>query len=73
MKEKDPINIQFGDRVAQLRHAQKLSQEEFAFKCGLNRTYIGCIERAEKAATLLTISKIAKAFGMTLKELFDYE
>ena len=65
-------NISFGKRVAELRKKTGLSQEQFAYKCGVDRTYIGIIERGEKSATLNTIAKIADAFGITKSELFDY-
>ncbi len=72
MKEKDPINIAFGQRVAELRHKAKLSQEELAYRCSLNRTYIGTIERGEKSATIVTITKIADALNISLPKLFTY-
>lgn len=72
MKEKDESAVQFGKRIAQLRVAQGFSQEKMAEICDMNRTYYGCIERGEKAATIITIDKIAKGFGITKSELFDY-
>ena len=45
----------FGEKVAELRRKQHLSQEELADKCGIHRTYIGSIERGEKSPTLNTI------------------
>lgn len=65
-------NIAFGKRVAELRKKAGYSQEEFAFKCDVDRTYIGTIERGEKSPTLNTIAKIADALGISKKELFDY-
>lgn len=65
-------SIAFGKRVALLRKAAGLSQEQFAFKCDIDRTYIGTIERGEKSPTLNTIAKIAKAFGISKSELFNY-
>jgi hypothetical protein len=37
---------------------------------GLHRTYMGIIEREEKAVTIVTADKIAGALGMTLAGLF---
>ncbi|MBQ1749905.1 MAG: helix-turn-helix transcriptional regulator [Lachnospiraceae bacterium] len=65
-------NIAFGKRVAELRRNAGYSQEQFAFKCDVDRTYIGTIERGEKSPTLNTIEKIALALEMSKKELFDY-
>lgn len=65
-------NIAFGKRVAQLRKEAGLSQEQFAYECEVDRTYIGTIERGEKSPTLNTIAKIAKAFKISKSELFNY-
>jgi len=45
-------------------------QEEFADMCGLDRTYIGGIERGQRNVALVNIEKIAKALRLTLAELF---
>lgn len=69
---KNDVNIAFGRRVAELRKKASLSQEQFAFKCDIDRTYIGTIERGEKSPTLNTIEKIAKALDISKSELFNY-
>ena len=69
---KNNVNIAFGKRVAELRKMAGLSQEQFAFKCDVDRTYIGTIERGEKSPTLNTIEKISIALGMSKSELFNY-
>lgn len=68
---KKKILIAFGNKVRELRKEKGLSQEELSFKADLHRTYIGMIERAEKNITLVNIEKIAKALGVTLKDLLD--
>ena len=65
-------NVAFGKRVAELRKDAGYSQEQFAFKCGVDRTYIGTIERGEKSPTLNSIVKFAKALGISKSELFNY-
>jgi DNA-binding XRE family transcriptional regulator len=69
---KTDINIAFGKRVAELRKAAGYSQEQFAYKCEMDRTYIGTIERGEKSPTLNTINKISSTLGITLNELFNF-
>lgn len=69
---KSDVNIAFGKRVAQLRKDAGYSQEKFAFKCDIDRTYVGTIERGEKSPTLITIQKIADALGISKSELFCY-
>lgn len=57
---KEIENIKFGKQVAALRRAKGLSQEQFSFRCNINRTYMGEIERSEKSPSLLVIAKIAR-------------
>jgi transcriptional regulator with XRE-family HTH domain len=50
-----------------------ISQEELADSCGLDRTYIGGVERGERNVSLLNIHKIALALRLSLSELFNYD
>lgn len=65
------IKKKFGNRLRELRKERGLSQEAFAFACGLDRTYIGGIERGERNPSLINMHKIAGALGMPVRELFD--
>ena len=67
---KEPILLQFGHKVQEIRKTRNLSQEQLAELAGVHRTYIGMIERAEKNITLCNIEKIAKALKIEIKELF---
>jgi transcriptional regulator with XRE-family HTH domain len=60
----------FGRTVRRLRTERGYSQEGFAFRVGLHRTYVGNIERGEKAVTIVTANKLARALGITLAQLF---
>ncbi len=71
MQSKTDVLIKLGERVRDLRKERGLSQEQLAFKADLHRTYIGMIERAEKNITLINIEKIAIAFNVDIKELFN--
>ncbi len=59
----------FGIVVRRMRSEAGLSQEEFAVRCHLHRTYIGSIERGEKNVTLETANKIANALEVNLSVL----
>lgn len=61
----------FGQRVRELRKESGYSQESFAAACGLDRTYIGGIERGERNVALRNIEAIAQTLGLTLAELMD--
>ena len=66
----DPDIIEnFGQRVRALRKKAGLSQEAFAARCGLDRTYIGGIERGERNVALRNLSVIANALGMSMSQL----
>jgi transcriptional regulator with XRE-family HTH domain len=69
MVEEDVVK-RFGETVRRLRSEQGFSQESFAERCGVHRTYMGIIERGEKAVTIVTAKKIARALGITLADLF---
>lgn len=73
MESQDNENIKFGRRITELRLKQGLSQENLAFQSGINRTYMGEIERGEKSPTIVTIAKIAKGLGLSIKQIMDYE
>jgi len=64
------VRIRFGKAVRKRRHKLGVSQEEFADMCGLDRTYIGGIERGERNVALVNVERIAKALKLTLRELF---
>lgn len=67
------IKKQVGNRIKELRKKLGLSQEEFAFKCELDRTYITSLERGKRNVSLENLDKIAKAFDMSLSEFFDFD
>ena len=71
MRQVHTIQEQFGLRVRELRRAQGLSQEAFADRCGLDRTYIGGIERGERNVSLKNIGVIAKSLGISISELMQ--
>ena len=65
----DSILKKFGERVRQLRKARGFSQQSFAAACGLDRTYIGGIERGERNVALRNIEVIARTLGLSVSEL----
>ena len=54
----------FGDRVRAVRHQASVSQEELALRCGLDRSYIGQVERGERNLSLENIYRIAGGLGV---------
>lgn len=64
------IRLRFGRAVRARRHKLGVSQEEFADICGLDRTYVGGIERGERNVALVNIEKIARGLRTSVSELF---
>jgi transcriptional regulator with XRE-family HTH domain len=69
MAETD-VKILFGTRVRQLRKARGWSQENFAHDVGLDRSYMGGVERGERNVSLENICLIARALAVSPAELF---
>jgi DNA-binding XRE family transcriptional regulator len=53
-----------------LQNKLDVSQEEFAHLCGLDRTYVGGVERGERNLSLINIEKLARALKLSISELF---
>ncbi|MEM9569153.1 MAG: helix-turn-helix transcriptional regulator [Cyanobacteria bacterium P01_E01_bin.34] len=69
MATKVDILERFGKRVRKLRSDLGYSQESFALEVGVDRTYMGGIERGERNVALRNLLKIADALGISLAEL----
>jgi len=69
MADRRDVLKRFGARVREMRAAKGFSQESFAAHCGLDRTYLGGIERGERNLALRNIEAIANALNMTISEL----
>ena len=59
-------------RIRELRKARKLSQEELAEAVGTTRQTITSIEVGKYTASLPLAWKIARFFGLTIEEVFDF-
>lgn len=60
------------NRIKELRKQHKLSQEELALDVGTTRQTITSIECEKYTASLALAWKIAKRFGLTIEEVFDF-
>ena len=63
----------FGVNVKKYRTQIGLSQEAFAEKCGLHRTYISAVECYRRSISLENIQRIADALGIQTYLLFVEE
>ena len=72
MLVQDPVQTRkkLGERIRQLRGRKGWSQEDFAHRAGLGRSFAGAIERGEKDIRIRTLCKIANILGINLSQLF---
>ena len=70
MKVLSTTHKKLGQRIKELRKELNMTQEDLAFKVGVDRSYMGFIERGEKNPTLSRLVEIAKTLKVSLSELF---
>ena len=64
---------ELGAKVKALRIKRNSTQLELAEKCGLDRNYIGMLERGERNPSYLTLQKIAQGLCVSLTKLLNYK
>ncbi len=69
-KNKVPELVLFGESVRRRRKALGYSQEAFGDVCGIDRSYMGGIERGEHNLALINILKIVAGLEMQPSEFF---
>lgn len=60
----------FGERIREIRESLKLTQRDIANRTGMDDYYISRLENNHINPTLLTISKIAQALQVEIRDLF---
>ena len=65
------LDQRIAERVRELRAQRGLSLEALASKCGVSRSMISLVERAETSPTAALLQKLATGLGLTLAALFD--
>lgn len=61
----------FGKLIRHYRTKSGISQEELAFRAGLDRTYIASVENGRRNVSIQTIHKFLTAFKLTYTEFFS--
>ena len=64
------ITIDLGNRIKELRLKTGLSQEKFAQKIGMDRTYFASVELGKRNISIVNIEKITKGLDVSLSEFF---
>lgn len=65
------LQTNFGIACKQFREQTNLSQEKFALKIGMDRTYYASVEAGKRNISLQNIQKIADGFNISISQLFD--
>jgi transcriptional regulator with XRE-family HTH domain len=69
----EDARVLFGRRVRQLRKELGVSQEAFAHRVRIDRSYFGSIERGERNVSLDNICLIAEGLGVPPHELLRFD
>jgi transcriptional regulator with XRE-family HTH domain len=68
-KKPHPAVVRFGENVRSARAGRQWTQEKLAERADVDQTFISGIECGARNPTVITISKLAKALGITAAEL----
>ena len=63
--------VNLGLRIRKLRLETGLSQEKFALKINMDRTYYASVESGKRNISILNIEKISRGFGISISQLFE--
>ena len=67
------LKQQFGLRLADLRKARRLSQEDLAYLLDVSVETVSHIERGIHGPRFVLLEDISRTLGVTPKDLFDFE
>lgn len=67
---RNPRIIELGVQIRKARLELGWSQEKLAAEAGLDRSYMGGIERGEHNLALINLFKISDALGLSVSQLF---
>jgi transcriptional regulator with XRE-family HTH domain len=62
--------VKIGNNIRKLRLHKRLSQEALALNSGIDRSYLGGIERGEHNVAVINLEKIASALEIPIANLF---
>lgn len=65
------VRKRLGDNVRRLRREKGWSQEEFADRSSIHRTYVSDVERGARNPTITVVQKLADSLGVSAGTLLD--
>ena len=66
----DPSLVALGQAIRHYRSRAGLSQESLALHAGLDRSYLGGVERGEHNIAVVNLFRIASALNVSVAQLF---
>ena len=67
------LQKKLGRRIAELRRARKLTQEQLAEAVGCSVEFISLVERGVNAPSVASLADFAKVLKVEVKELFTFD
>lgn len=67
--KQDPALVAIGDVLRAYRRVKRLSQEHLALAAGVDRSYLGRVERGDSSVTVLTLLRLCSALRVGLTEV----
>lgn len=71
IKKEEEFLKAFGKKVKLYRHLKDYSQLDLSLESGLDRNYIGGIERGKRNISIIKVKQLADALDINVKDLFD--
>lgn len=70
-QRQSPALMALGEALRRIRKAKSISQEGLALLAGVDRSYVGRVERGDNNVALLTLVRIAAALDVTVATLME--
>jgi len=68
-QDSDKVLALLAKNIKKYREKLGLTQEQLAFKCGFDRTYISLLERQKRNISIKNLKKLANGLGVKIAEL----
>jgi transcriptional regulator with XRE-family HTH domain len=69
-KEEEIFLLIIGKKIREIRTKKGISQERLAYMAGIDRAFMGRVERGERNISIIRLKKIADVLEIQLKDIF---
>lgn len=67
----DPLLLSLGGAIKRIRLSKDISQEKLALLAGVDRSYVGQVERGDNNVAVLRLAKLARALDVSIAQLMQ--